>query len=57
MGSETSFADAALQYWPVVAITLASIVGAVLVLSLIRAIVNRRYLRAREMTWLEITPP
>jgi hypothetical protein len=29
----------------------------VLVLSLIRAIVNRRYLRAREMAWLEITPP
>ena len=57
MGSETSFADTALQYWPVVAITLASIVGAVFVLLLVQAIINRRHLRAREMTWLEITPP
>ena len=57
MGSESSLADTALQYWPVAAITLVSIVGVVLALLLIRVIVNRRYLRTREMTWLEITPP
>ena len=57
MGSETSLADTAIQYWPVAAITLVSVVGIVLVLSLIRVIINRRHLRTREMAWLEITPP
>ena len=57
MGTEASLADTAIQYWPVVAITLVSIVGAVLVLSLARAIINRRHLQTRERTWLEITPP
>lgn len=57
MGSETTTIDAALQYWPVVAITLASIVGAILVFVTVRTILNRRYLRLRKMTWLEITPP
>ena len=53
MGTEASLADTAIQYWPVVAITLVSIVGAVLVLSLARAIINRRHLQTREMTWLD----
>lgn len=57
MGSETSLADTALQYWPVVAISLASLVSVLLALSLLQVIVNRRFLRSRETVWLEITPP
>lgn len=57
MGSESSLADTALQYWPVAAITLASIVCAVLIFLVVRTALNRRYLHVREMTWLEITPP
>ena len=57
MGSETSLADTALQYWPIVAISLASLVSVLFALLLLQVIVNRRHLRSREMTWLEITPP
>lgn len=57
MGSESSLADTALQYWPVAAITLVSIVCAVLIFLAVRTVLNRRYLHVREMTWLEITPP
>lgn len=57
MGSESSLADTALQYWPVAAITLVSIVCAVLIFLVARTALNRRYLHVREMTWLEITPP
>lgn len=57
MGSETTIADTALQYWPIAAITLASIVGVVFAFVTVRIILNRRYLRLRKMTWLEITPP
>lgn len=57
MGSETSIADTVLQYWPVVAVALASIVGVIFVFVAVRTILNRRCLRTREMAWLEITPP
>lgn len=57
MGSESSLADTALQYWPVAAVTLASIVCVVLIFLAVRTVLNRRHLHVREMTWLEITPP
>ena len=57
MGSESSLADTALQYWPVVAIALASIICGVLIFLVVRTALNRRYLHVRETTWLEITPP
>ena len=57
MGSESSLADTALRYWPVAAVTLASIVCVVLIFFAVRTALNRRYLHVRELTWLEITPP
>ncbi|MFZ1243181.1 MAG: type IV secretion system DNA-binding domain-containing protein, partial [Candidatus Saccharimonas sp.] len=57
MGSESSLADTALQYWPIAVAVLVTFVGVVLAFLAVRAILNRRYLHSRETTWLEITPP
>lgn len=57
MDTEASLADAALRYWPVAAIVIASVLGTILIFLIVRTVANRRFLLHREMVWLEITPP
>jgi len=57
MDTGSNIADAALRYWPVAAIAATSIAFLVISFLTVRALVNRRYLKRRDMTWLEITPP
>lgn len=57
MDAYTDYVSAAIRYWPVVAIIAASVVCVVIVLMIIRTIINRRFLKRRDMVWLEITPP
>lgn len=57
MDAHTNYVSAAIRYWPVVAIVAASIVCTVIVLMIVRTIINRRFLKRRDMVWLEITPP
>lgn len=57
MDAYTDYVSAAIRYWPVVAIIAASVVCVVIVLIIVRTIINRRFLKRRDMVWLEITPP
>lgn len=57
MDAIADYITVSIRYWPVVAIAAASIVCLVVIWRIVRAIINRRYLKQREMTWLEITPP
>lgn len=57
MDTNTAIADTALQFWPLAALAVGSLVVAWFVFMLIRTIANRRYLLHRDMVWLEITPP
>lgn len=57
MDAIADYITVSIRYWPVVAIAAASIVCLVVIWRIVRAIINRRYLKSREMTWLEITPP
>ena len=57
MDAYTNYVSVAIRYWPVVAITATSIVCVVIVLMIVRTIINRRFLKRRDIVWLEITPP
>lgn len=57
MDAGTSLADTAIQYWPVALFAIGLLIAIWLAISITQAIANRRYLRGREMAWLEITPP
>lgn len=57
MSRELSLTAIVFSYWLVTVKILAPLISIVLVFLLVRTITNRRHLRTREMTWLEITPP
>lgn len=44
-------------YWPYLAVALASSVAGYWLVLLLRMLMNRRFIRHRDMTWLELTPP
>lgn len=51
------YLDFIVHHWQLVAIGVASLFATYWVFILVRTIANRRYLRRRDMVWLEITPP
>lgn len=57
MDSVANYVDTITRHWPLIAIVVCSLVITYLLLLVIRAIVNRRYLLQRDTVWLEITPP
>ncbi|MFV0485551.1 MAG: type IV secretory system conjugative DNA transfer family protein [Candidatus Saccharimonadales bacterium] len=57
MEAYADYLTAALRYWPTALAIVASVAGVVALVMLMRLIANRRYLRRRNMVWLEITPP
>ena len=57
MDAYANYVSAAIRYWPLVVIIAASVVCIVIILMIVRTIINRRFLKRRDMVWLEITPP
>ena len=57
MDSVANYVDTITRHWPLITIVICSLVAMYLLFVLARAIINRRYLRQRDMVWLEITPP
>lgn len=57
MDTQSDYVDATIRYWPTALVIIASVIGAVVVFLVVRAVINRRFLLHRDMVWLEITPP
>lgn len=57
MDTKTSLINTILQYWLFAIIGLVAAICLILIFLSICTVANRRYLRRRKMTWLEITPP
>ncbi len=57
MDAQANYADATIRYWPVVLAIIVTVIGLVIFAVLLRTVLNRRFLKRREMVWLEITPP
>ena len=57
MESAADSLAAALRLGSIVLCVIAIVISAIILWLVIRFVLNRRYLRTRDMTWLEITPP
>ena len=57
MESAADYLAAALRLGSIVLCVIAIVISAIILWLVIRFVLNRRYLRTRDMTWLEITPP
>lgn len=52
-----TYLDTAVRHWQQIAAVILVLIGQVLLVNLVTLLLNRRYLKQRDMVWLEITPP